>query len=124
MRVLLVEDSGTMRSIIRRSLKELDVLNVVEADNGLRALEFFRNGEFDLIITDWNMPEKDGLEMMKEIRAVNKKIPIVMITTENGRHRVKEAIQLGVTDYLIKPFSSEALSQKLELATQLMPLAR
>ena len=71
-------------------------------------------GKFDLVLTDWNMPNKSGLEVIKEIRADNKQVPIIMVTTEAEKSRVIEAVEAGVTDYLVKPFSADTLRQKLE----------
>jgi two-component system, chemotaxis family, chemotaxis protein CheY len=115
MRVLLADDSGTMRTIIRRSLESVGVAGAVEAADGNQAVELFKaGGGFDLIITDWNMPGKTGIDVAREIRALDKKIPIVMITTEAEKARVLEAIQAGVSDYLVKPFTTEKLKEKLD----------
>jgi two-component system chemotaxis response regulator CheY len=114
MRVLLADDSGTMRTIIRRSLESLGVIGAVEAADGLQAIQLFKAGGFDLVLTDWNMPGKTGIEVAREIRTINQTVPIVMITTEAEKARVVEAIQAGVSDYLVKPFTTEVLRQKLE----------
>lgn len=114
MRVLLVDDSGTMRTIIRRSLRALGVDDVVEASDGLQAIELFAASEFDLVLTDWNMPEKTGLDVLLGIRSLNKTIPVIMITTEGEKDRVLDAIKAGVSDYLIKPFTGATLAQKLQ----------
>lgn len=114
MRVLLADDSGTMRTIIRRSLEAVGVMGAVEAADGLQALELFKGGGFDLVLTDWNMPGKTGIDLARDIRALDKTVPIVMITTEAEKTRVLEAIQAGVSDYLVKPFTTEVLKQKLE----------
>jgi two-component system, chemotaxis family, chemotaxis protein CheY len=114
MRVLLADDSGTMRTIIRRSLEALGVTGAVEAADGIQALDLFKEGGFDLVLTDWNMPGKTGIELARDVRALNKKVPIVMITTEAEKSRVLEAIQAGVSDYLVKPFTTDVLKQKLE----------
>jgi two-component system, chemotaxis family, chemotaxis protein CheY len=118
MRVLLADDSGTMRAIIRRSLESLGVTGAVEAADGLQAIELFKAGNgFDLVLTDWNMPGKTGIEVAREIRAVDANVPIVMVTTEADKSRVLEAIQAGVSDYLVKPFTTDTLRQKLERFT-------
>jgi two-component system, chemotaxis family, chemotaxis protein CheY len=118
MRVLLADDSGTMRTIIRRSLESLGVTGAVEAADGLQAVELFKSGDgFDLVLTDWNMPGKNGLEVAREIRALDQNVPIVMVTTEAEKSRVLEAIQAGVTDYLVKPFTTEMLRKKLDRFT-------
>jgi two-component system chemotaxis response regulator CheY len=114
MRVLLVDDSATMRTIIRRSLESLGFTGTIEAADGLQAIEQFKAGGIDLILTDWNMPGKTGIDVAREVRTMNKTVPIIMVTTEAEKTRVLEAIQAGVSDYLVKPFTSEALQKKLE----------
>lgn len=115
MKVLLVDDSGVMRKIIARSLNSLWIEEVVEAADGVEALEAFGDGTgFDLVLTDWNMPRMNGLELVKAIRATGNKIPIMMITTETEKEQVVIAIQAGVNDYLVKPFDQEMLTLKLE----------
>jgi two-component system, chemotaxis family, chemotaxis protein CheY len=114
MRVLLVDDSGTMRTIQKRCLQKLNVADVIEAEDGVQALQLFQQGQFDVVLTDWNMPNMDGLSLLKEIRQQNREIPVIMITTEAERARVVLAIQCGVSDYLVKPFTPEGLKEKLE----------
>jgi len=114
MKVLLVDDSGTMRTIQKRCLNKVGIEDVVEAEDGVQALDAFKKNVFDVVLSDWNMPNMDGLTLLKEIRKLNTTIPIVMVTTESERHRVLEAIQAGVSDYLVKPFTQEALKAKLE----------
>jgi two-component system chemotaxis response regulator CheY len=111
--VLVADDSGTMRKIIIRSLQAIGVENVVQAKDGDEAVEMFNRGGIDLVLTDWNMPNKTGLEVVQEIRAQNANVPIVMVTTEAEKQRVMDAIQAGVSDYLIKPFEADALREKL-----------
>jgi two-component system, chemotaxis family, chemotaxis protein CheY len=113
-RVLLADDSGTMRTIIRRSLEAVGVTSTVEAADGVQAVALFQPGEFRMVLTDWNMPGKTGIEVAREIRAQDKDVPIVMITTESEKSRVLEAIQAGVSDYLVKPFTPDQLRAKLE----------
>ena len=115
-RVLLVDDSGIMRKIIIRSLLSLGINedNISEAGDGESAIAAFSPGGFDLVLTDWNMPKKSGLEVIQAIRQQDAAVPIIMITTEGERRRVLEAIEAGVTDYLVKPFESDALRAKLE----------
>jgi two-component system, chemotaxis family, chemotaxis protein CheY len=113
MRVLVAEDSSTMRSILRRALKTLNVAETVEVADGESAIETFKKGSFDLVLTDWNMPGKSGLDVVREIRAIDKDVPIIMVTTESEQCHVVDAIQSGVTDYLIKPFTVTTLEDKL-----------
>jgi two-component system chemotaxis response regulator CheY len=112
-KTLLADDSGTMRKIILRSLNALGITDVVEAADGALAIAAFQPGAFELVLTDWNMPNKSGLDVTREIRALDPQVPIIMITTEADRDHVVQAIQAGVTDYLIKPFTTDALQEKL-----------
>ena len=112
-RVLVADDSNTMRKIIIRNLQAVGVPTAVEASDGNEAVQTFVPGEFDLVLTDWNMPGKTGLEVIKEIREKDAKVPIIMITTEAEKSRVIEAIKAGVSDYLVKPFTSETLREKV-----------
>ncbi|MEX0725918.1 MAG: response regulator [Planctomycetaceae bacterium] len=114
MKVLLVDDSGTMRTIQKRCLNKLGVEDVVEAEDGRQALEKFSAAKFDVVLSDWNMPVMDGLSLLKEIRQLNQEIPVIIITTEAERARVVAAIQSGVSDYLVKPFTPDGLREKLE----------
>jgi len=114
MNVLVADDSGTMRKIIIRSLNSAGITSVTEAADGAQAVSMFKPGAFGLVLTDWNMPGKTGLDVIKEIRAQDAKVPIIMITTEAEKSRVVQAIQAGVTDYLVKPFTAETLQQKLD----------
>jgi len=115
MKILLVDDSGTMRAIQKRCLFSLGTTadDVVEAANGQIALDHFDREEFDIVLTDCNMPVMDGMTLAQEIRTRNKSIPVIMITTESESSQVKRAIEIGVSDYLIKPFTPDALNTKL-----------
>lgn len=114
MKVLIVDDSGTMRTIQKRCLNKLGIEDIVEAEDGRKGLEAFERGTFDIILSDWNMPNMDGLALLKEIRQRNTTVPVLMITTEAERARVVSAIEAGVSDYLVKPFTPEGLKEKLE----------
>ncbi len=103
-----------MRKIILRSLQAVGVTEVAEASDGTEAVAIFAPGKFDMVLTDWNMPGMTGLEVLKAIRAQDKQIPIIMVTTDSEKSRVLEAIQAGVTDYLVKPFTADTLREKLE----------
>ena len=113
-RVLVADDSITMRKIILRSLNAVGVSSAVEASDGEEAVGLFNPGEFDLVLTDWNMRGKTGLEVTREIRQKDADVPIIMVTTEAEKTRVLEAIQAGVSDYLVKPFTADTLREKLE----------
>lgn len=115
MKALLVDDSGVMRKIIARGLHSLWIEEVVEAGDGVEALKIFGDGVgFDLVLTDWNMPNMNGLELVQAIRGAGHKLPIMMITTESEKGQVVTAIQAGVNDYLVKPFDQDMLTAKLE----------
>ncbi|QDV61314.1 MULTISPECIES: response regulator [Crateriforma] len=115
MKVLVVDDSGVMRKIIARGLHSLWIDEVVEAADGVEGLAMFGDGsDIDLVLTDWNMPNMNGLELVQKIRAAGHKHPIVMVTTETEKSQVVKAIQAGVNDYLVKPFDQEMLQLKLQ----------
>jgi two-component system, chemotaxis family, chemotaxis protein CheY len=114
LKVLVADDSGVMRKILIRALNNCGVDNIVEAADGADAISRFGEQEFDLVMTDWNMPNKSGLEVLQSIRATGSKVPVIMITTEAESSRVKEAIAAGVNDYLAKPFETDMLKQKLD----------
>jgi len=103
-----------MRTIQKRCLNQLGVSDIVEAEDGCQALEAFNRTPFDIVLTDWNMPNMDGLQLVKEIRQRNATVPVIMITTEADRSRVLSAIQAGCSDYLVKPFNAESLQAKLQ----------
>ena len=112
-KVLVADDSGVMRKIVIRSLNSFGVTDVVEAADGNEALAIMQKQEFDLVLTDWNMPGKTGIEVLKAIRATGSKIPVVLVTTEAEKSRVMEAIQAGVSEYVLKPFDAAMLQAKL-----------
>ena len=113
-KVLLVDDSGVMRKIILRALNAIGITDVSEAADGVEGLEAFGSESFDLVLSDWNMPNMNGLDLLKAIRATGSKTPVIMITTESEQTRVLEAIQAGATNYLVKPFDQEVLMDKLQ----------
>ena len=113
-KVLVADDSGVMRKIIIRALNSCGITDIVEAADGAEALARFKEHKFDLVMTDWNMPNKTGLEAVQDIRATGSDVPIIMITTEAETTRVRDAIQAGVNDYLAKPFDNDLLKQKID----------
>jgi len=112
-KVLVVDDSGVMRKVISRALQSVGFNEIVEAGDGEEAMSAFLKNDFHMVMTDWNMPNKTGIELTHEIRALGSKVPIFMVTTEGEKVRVLEAIKAGITDYLVKPFSSDVLREKL-----------
>jgi len=114
-KIFFVEDSPTMRRIIANSLKKLGITDVAEAENGVDALEKIQKTEFDMILTDWNMPEMNGQELVEHIRKMDryKDVPILMITTRGMEDDVMTAIKTGVNGYLVKPFTPELLKKKM-----------
>ncbi|MCB0317542.1 MAG: chemotaxis response regulator CheY [Bdellovibrionales bacterium] len=114
--ILVVDDFSTMRKIVRTSLKQLGFTNVTEAEDGRVALEKLRNGEFKLIVSDWNMPNMMGIDLLKEVRADEtlKHLPFLMVTAEGKKENVLEAAKAGVSNYIVKPFNVDSLKEKLE----------
>ncbi|MAT16378.1 MAG: two-component system response regulator [Planctomyces sp.] len=113
MNVLIVDDSEMTRMVAKKTLKALGIENIHEAADGQIAIELFKANPVDVVFSDWNMPNMSGLELLKEIRAINTTVPVIMITTEGSRGKVMEAIQHGVSDYLVKPFTPVGLREKL-----------
>ncbi len=115
-RILVVDDMSTMRRIIRTILNQLGYTNIDEAENGKQALAKLKSEKFDFVITDWNMPEMDGLTLVKEIRndPELKHLPVLMVTAEAKKENVLEALKAGVNNYIVKPFTPEVLKEKME----------
>lgn len=116
MRFLVVDDSATMRRIIVNSLDRIGHADVVEADDGVTALERFAEGDIGFIITDWNMPQMSGLEFARCVRgrADGAAIPILMVATRSAREDILAAVEAGVNDYVLKPFTPTALKEKVD----------
>jgi two-component system, chemotaxis family, chemotaxis protein CheY len=116
LKFLVVDDYSTMRRIIKHVLLDLGYANVAEADDGATALPMLKSGSYDVLITDWNMPGMPGLELLKAVRADSAlaKLPVLMLTAESKREQIVEAVQAGVNGYVIKPFTAETLSAKLD----------
>lgn len=115
-KVLVVDDSALMRKIVVKNIREAGFeVEFVEASDGKEGLEKFQGGGIDVVLSDWNMPNMDGLTMVKEIRKLDpdKKVPIIMITTEGSADKVKEAVLAGANNYLAKPFTPDRLREKL-----------
>lgn len=116
MKILIVDDMSTMRRIIKNALKQLGYQNIDEAEDGQVALGSIRERTPDLVISDWNMPNLDGLGLLKEIRsdANLSKLPVLMVTAQAEQKYVLEAIKAGATNYIVKPFTAEILKQKID----------
>lgn len=115
MRFLVVDDFSTMRRIVRNLLKELGFTNVDEAEDGAIALQKLQAGGFEFVVTDWNMPNMDGLTLLQTIRATPtlKHLPVLMITAEAKKENIIEAAQAGASGYVVKPFTAATLEEKL-----------
>lgn len=116
MKILIVDDFSTMRRIIKNLLRDLGFTNTQEADDGLTALPMLKSGDFDFLVTDWNMPGMTGIELLKEVRADEKlaSLPTLMVTAEAKKDQIVEAAQAGVNGYVVKPFTAQALKDKIE----------
>lgn len=115
MKFLVVDDFPTMRRIVRNLLKELGYSNVDEAEDGAAGLARLRSGAYEFVISDWNMPNLDGLAMLKEIRgdAALKHLPVLMVTAESKKENIIAAAQAGASGYVVKPFTAATLDEKL-----------
>jgi len=115
MKILIVDDFATMRRIVRNVLKQIGFTNMAEAENGKAALKVLKKENIDLILCDWNMPEMPGIELLKEIRSDDelKHIPFVMVTAEAQKDNIIEAVKAGVSSYIVKPFTAETITEKL-----------
>jgi two-component system chemotaxis response regulator CheY len=111
---MLVDDSRTIRNIQKNVLKQLGYEDIIDAEDGVVALKLFNEAPPDLMLVDWNMPNMDGITLVRRIRETDKSLPIIMCTTESEKTRVVEAIKAGVTDYVVKPFTAQSLSEKIE----------
>ena len=116
MKFLVVDDFSTMRRIVRNLLKDLGFANVDEAEDGAIALQKLQAGGFDFVVSDWNMPNMDGLTLLQTIRATPnlKHLPVLMITAEAKKENIIAAAQAGASGYIVKPFTSATLSEKLQ----------
>ncbi|MFT4172603.1 MAG: chemotaxis response regulator CheY [Rhodocyclaceae bacterium] len=115
MKFLVVDDFSTMRRIVRNLLKELGYSNVDEAEDGVVAMQKLAAGGFDFVVTDWNMPNMTGIELLRAIRANAQlsQLPVLMITAEAKKENIIEAAQAGASGYIVKPFTAVTLSEKL-----------
>jgi two-component system chemotaxis response regulator CheY len=122
MKFLVVDDFSTMRRIVRNLLKELGFTNVQEAEDGVDALNKLRSEDFDFVVSDWNMPNMTGIDLLRAIRAdaALKHLPVLMVTAEAKRENIIEAAQAGASGYVVKPFTAGTLDEKLQKIFQTM----
>ncbi|MDA8225707.1 MAG: chemotaxis response regulator CheY [Betaproteobacteria bacterium] len=115
MKFLVVDDFSTMRRIVRNLLKELGYSNVEEAEDGAIALSMLKSGHFEFVVTDWNMPNMDGLTLLQNIRADASlsHLPVLMVTAEAKKENIIAAAQAGANGYVVKPFTAATLDEKL-----------
>lgn len=116
MKILIVDDFSTMRRIIKNLLRDLGFTNTVEADDGTTALPILHAGGIDFLVTDWNMPGMQGIDLLKHVRADEKlsAMPVLMVTAEQKREQIIEAAQAGVNGYIVKPFTAATLKEKID----------
>jgi two-component system chemotaxis response regulator CheY len=115
MKILVVDDFGTMRRIIKNILRQIGYVNIFEADNGVSALDVLRQEKIEFIISDWNMPEMPGIELLKAGRASEewKDLPFLLVTAEGQKENVLEAVKHKVSNYVVKPFTPETFTEKI-----------
>ena len=116
MKVLVVDDFSTMRRIIKNLLRDLGFTNISEADDGSTALPMLKDGDYEFVVTDWNMPGMQGIDLLRAIRADAKlaHIPVLMVTAEAKKEQIVMAAQAGVNGYIVKPFTAATLNTKLD----------
>jgi two-component system chemotaxis response regulator CheY len=116
MKILIVDDFSTMRRIIKNLLRDLGFNNTHEADDGATALPMLKSGDYDFLVTDWNMPGMQGIDLLKAVRADAKlaSLPVLMVTAESKRDQIVEAAQAGVNGYIVKPFTAQTLKEKID----------
>ncbi|MBI5056946.1 MAG: chemotaxis response regulator CheY [Nitrospirae bacterium] len=126
MKILVVDDFSTMRRIVKNLLRQLGYENIEEAEDGAQAYSKLKNGGFGFVVTDWNMPNMDGLEMLKKVRSDPeiKDVPILMVTAEAEKDKVITAIQAGVNNYIVKPFTGEILKEKMDKILERLQAAK
>ena len=116
MKILIVDDFSTMRRIVKNLLRDLGFTNTQEADDGQTALPMLQAGDFDFLVTDWNMPGMQGIDLLKNVRSDPnlKDLPVLMVTAEAKREQIVEAAQAGVNVYIVKPFTAGTLKEKID----------
>ena len=116
MKILIVDDFSTMRRIIKNLLRDLGFTNTSEADDGQTALPMLQSGKYDFLVTDWNMPGMQGIDLLKAVRSDPElaSLPVLMVTAESKRDQIVEAAQAGVNGYVVKPFTAQTLKEKID----------
>ena len=116
MRILVVDDFATMRKVIKNLLRQIGYQNVTEAEDGVVALKELRSQKIDFVISDWNMPNMTGIELLRAVRADSElsSLPFLMVTAESLKENVVEAVKAGFSNYIVKPFTAEILNEKIE----------
>lgn len=116
MRILVVDDFSTMRRIIKNILRQLGFTNIVEADDGSTAWDTLNKDNIDFVISDWNMPQMSGIELLRKVRGSEEfaDMPFLMVTAEAQQENIIEAVQAKVSNYIVKPFTAETLGQKID----------
>jgi len=116
MRVLVVDDFSTMRRIIKNILRQLGFTNIVEADDGTTAWDVLNKDKIEFIISDWNMPQMTGIELLRKVRSSEEfaDLPFLMVTAEAQQENILEAVQAKVSNYIVKPFTAEVMKQKID----------
>ncbi len=116
MKILIVDDFSTMRRIVKNLLRDLGFTNTSEADDGLTALPMLQTGKYDFLVTDWNMPGMQGIDLLKAVRADANlaSLPVLMVTAESKKDQIVEAAQAGVDGYVVKPFTAATLKEKID----------
>lgn len=116
MKILVVDDFSTMRRIIKNLLRELGFENVSEADDGATGLPMLQSGDFDFLVTDWNMPGMTGIDLLRAVRADPNlsSMPVLLVTAESKKEQIIEAAQAGVNGYIVKPFTAGTLKEKID----------
>ncbi|MGD9601953.1 MAG: chemotaxis response regulator CheY [Gammaproteobacteria bacterium] len=116
MKILIVDDFSTMRRIIKNLMRDLGYSNTHEADDGTTALPMLKSGGFDFLITDWNMPGMQGIDLLKAVRADPQlaSLPVLLVTAEARREQIVAAAEAGVNGYIVKPFTAQTLKEKID----------
>lgn len=123
-KILVVDDFPTMRRIVKNLLNQLGFKNIEEAEDGMQAFNKLQSGEFSLVVSDWNMPNMEGIDLLRKVRQSQEplcSIPFLMVTAEAEKEKVIEAIKSGVDNYIVKPFTLEVLKEKLEKIAEKKP---